>query len=71
MAFEVSNNVERRTGGPSQETTHPAYYAAHIYQRGVDFERPKFTFQTNKLQEDVGTSLDDSTIWPAPTVLTI
>lgn len=53
MAYRVSDNVAHRTKGPSKEPTDPAEYEAHIYQRGLEFERPQFTFQSDKLQEEV------------------
>lgn len=54
MAYRVSDDVARRTSGPSKEPKNPSDYEAHIYQRGLEFERTQFTFQTDKLQQEVG-----------------
>lgn len=54
MAYRVSDNVACRTSGPSKAPKNPADYEAYIYQRGLEFERSQFTFQTDKLQHEVG-----------------
>lgn len=54
MAYRVSDNVARRTCGPAKAPKNPVDYEAYIYQRGLEFERPQFTFQTDKLQHEVG-----------------
>lgn len=50
MSYKVSDNVARRTNKPAQTPVNPVEYEKAIYQRGLHFERPKFTFQTEKWQ---------------------
>lgn len=50
LTYRVSDNVALRTGTPAK-TVEPVEYEKHVYQQGLKFERPPFTFQTDKWQE--------------------
>jgi len=50
MSYTVSDHVARRTNKPAQDPVNPVEYEKAIYQRGLHFERPAFTFQTGKWQ---------------------
>lgn len=49
--FKVSDHVAHRTDEPSKVVVAPVEYEKEIYQRGLDLQRPPFTFQTGKWQE--------------------
>ena len=46
MSFRVSDNVAHRTGHRPKAPVDPVEYEKAVYQRGLQFERPPFTFQT-------------------------
>ena len=49
LTYRVSDNVALRTGTPAK-SVEPVEYEKHVYQQGLKFERPPFTFQTDKWQ---------------------
>lgn len=50
--FRVADHVAYRTGEPAKETVEPVEYEKEIYQHGLKLQRPAFTFQTGKWQEE-------------------
>lgn len=47
MAYHVSNNVAHRTDAPSAPPKDPVEYETEVYQRGLEFARPPFSFKTD------------------------
>jgi hypothetical protein len=50
MAYRVSDNVGHRTDKPFEAPVNPVEYEKQIYQEGLRFQRPPFTFQTGQWQ---------------------
>jgi isopentenyl diphosphate isomerase/L-lactate dehydrogenase-like FMN-dependent dehydrogenase len=48
MSFIVSGNVAHRTTASASQPVDPVEYENTIYQKGLRFERPPFSFQTGK-----------------------
>ncbi|KAL6244348.1 hypothetical protein RBB50_008590 [Rhinocladiella similis] len=48
MSFRVSENVAHLGDGVTTHLTNPVQYENTIYQKGLQFERPPFTFQTDQ-----------------------
>ncbi|KAI1618353.1 putative FMN dependent dehydrogenase [Exophiala viscosa] len=48
MSFTVANNVAHPDGSPAKFSPHPVEYENTIYQKGLQFERPPFTFQSDQ-----------------------
>lgn len=50
MAYRVSDNVGHRTNKPFEAPVNPVEYEKQIYQKGLKFQRPPFTFLTGQWQ---------------------
>jgi lactate 2-monooxygenase len=50
MTERVSENIAYRRGGEPKPPTDPVDYEKAIYQRGLQFHRSQFTFQSNQWQ---------------------
>lgn len=48
MSQRVSDNVAYRRGGPVSLPADPVDYEKQIYQRGLEFQRPPFTFHVER-----------------------
>jgi lactate 2-monooxygenase len=51
MSQLISNNVAFRRHGPTTLPTDPVDYEKEVYERGLQFQRPPFTFQTGKWED--------------------
>lgn len=51
MAYRVSDHVAHRLDGPAKSPVDPQKYEVQIYQKGLQFERPPFTFQTGEWEK--------------------
>lgn len=49
LTYKVSDNVALRTNVPAK-SVEPVEYEKHVYQQGLKFQRPPFTFQTDQWQ---------------------
>lgn len=49
LTYKVSDNVALRTNVPAK-SVEPVEYEKHVYQQGLKFHRPPFTFQTGQWQ---------------------
>lgn len=47
MAYHVSNNVAHRTSDDAKPPSDPMEYETEVYQRGLEFSRPPFSFKTD------------------------
>ncbi|KUJ16958.1 L-lactate dehydrogenase [Mollisia scopiformis] len=52
MSFHVSGDVAHRTKAPAAAPVNPVEYEKTIYQKGLQFERPLFSFQTSKWESE-------------------
>ena len=52
MAFHVVGNVAHRGDGPASKPVNPVEYENMIYQKGLKFERPPFTFQSGSWEPE-------------------
>lgn len=50
MSFRVVDNVGYRTN-EAAKPPNPIDYESKVYQKGLQYERPPFTFQTQKWEE--------------------
>ena len=50
MPYRVSDNVAHRTDKQQDTAGDPVAYEKEIYQRGLQFQRPPFTFRTELWQ---------------------
>lgn len=51
MTYRVLSDVAYRTGGEPKPPPNPVEYEQKIYQKGLQYERPTLSFQTNKWEE--------------------
>ena len=52
MSFRVSGDVAHRADGPPPKPVNPVEYENSIYQKGLKFERPPFTFQSTSWEAE-------------------
>ncbi|KAF2764816.1 FMN-dependent alpha-hydroxy acid dehydrogenase [Teratosphaeria nubilosa] len=50
MAYKVSDHVAHRTKDEAKPPTNPLDYEKMVFQRGLDLQRPPFTFQADQWQ---------------------
>ncbi|KAH9844501.1 putative lactate 2-monooxygenase [Teratosphaeria destructans] len=50
MAYKVSDHVAHRTKNEAKPPTNPLDYEQMVFQRGLDLQRPPFTFQADQWQ---------------------
>jgi hypothetical protein len=52
MSYAVIENVGYRTGEPATRPHNAIEYESKVYQKGLRFERPPLTYQTQKWEEE-------------------